>query len=55
MEFSTRVPGPSHEVSSQGLVTRDRLSSIGTIDGPSLPHDGSVWEEISAKGILGFF
>ena len=30
-------------------------SSIGTIDGPSLLPDGSAGEEISAKGIFGFF
>ena len=24
------------------------------IDGPSWPYDGPVWEEVSAKGILGF-
>ena len=55
MKFSRRVPGPSHEVSSQGVVTRDRLSSIRAIDGSSLPSNGSDWEEISAKGIVGFF
>ena len=55
MEFGRRVPGPSHEVSSQGVATRDILRSICRIDGPSMPHDGSVWKELSAKGILGFF
>ena len=55
MEFSRRVPGPSHEVSSKGVVSRDRLSSIHAIDGPSLPPDGSAGEEISAKGIFDLF
>ena len=47
--------GPSHEVSSQGVVSRDWLSSICAIDGPSLPPDESAGEEISAKGIFGLF
>ena len=43
-----RIPCPRHEVS------RDWLGSFQGIDGPSWPYDGPVWEEISAKGILGF-
>ena len=54
MEFGRRVPGPSHEVSSQGVVTRDWLDRFHAIDGPSWPHDGPFGEEISAKGIPGF-
>ena len=42
MKFSRRIPGPSHEVSSQSVVTRDWLGSFRTIDGPSWPYDGSV-------------
>ena len=47
MEFGRRVPGPSNEDSSQGVVTRERLGSIRRIDGLSIPHDGSVWEELT--------
>ena len=55
MEFGWRVPGPSHEVSSQGVVTRDMLCSICRIDGPSMPHDGSVWEELFLNYTLNYY
>ena len=35
LEFSRQVPGLSNEVSSQGVVTRNRLGSICRIDWPS--------------------
>ena len=53
LKFSRRIPGPSHEASSQGFDTRDWLGSFQATDGPSPAwlNDGPVGEEISAKEI----
>ena len=53
LQIWRRIPSPSHEVSSQVVVTRDWLDCFHAIDGPSWPHDGPFGEEISAKGIPG--
>ena len=44
MKFSRRIPGPSHEVSSQSVITRDWFGNFLAINGPSWPHNGHLYK-----------